>query len=201
MQPVVIDNFLPPMYEESIFNLVTGSEFPWIFNNYSVSRDPLTNFYHIDEPYKEHIQFRHIFVYNGVIKSEWFKYLTPLLARFEQVTGKKIKSYYRIKANLLMPQTGITTQQPHVDNMMEYTLDSLEVKERVTLLYYVNDSDGDTVMYNEHYTGEPLGLLTKQQTVSPVKNRAVIFDSNQLHAGCCPKQTDYRMVINIVLEV
>jgi hypothetical protein len=201
MQPQIIDNFLPLIYQQSLESLVTGPEFPWIFNNYSVSQEPLTRFFHIEEPYKEHIQFRHIFALNGVIKSEWFKYLTPLLATFEQVTGKKIKSYFRIKANLLMPQDGPTTQQPHADNMIEYTGNEIDVKNKITLLYYVNDSDGDTVIYNEYFNGKPIGLLTKQQTVTPVKNRAIIFDSNQLHAGCCPSKSDYRMVINLVLEV
>jgi hypothetical protein len=200
MYPLIIDNFLPSMYQQSIESLVTGSEFPWIFNNYSVSQEPLTQFFHIDEPYKEHIQFRHIFVYDGKIKSDYFKYIVPLFSAFEQTTGKKIKSYFRIKANLLMPQSGTTVQQPHVDNMLEYTRSSI-VTDKLTLLYYVNDSDGDTILYNQHYSGKPIGLVTEQQRVSPVKNRAIIFDSNQVHAGSCPNNSDYRMVINIVLEV
>ena len=37
MEPVVIDDFLPEVYQDSIYNLLTGSEFPWIFHDYSVN--------------------------------------------------------------------------------------------------------------------------------------------------------------------
>ena len=40
---------------------MTGPEFAWTFNNYSVSQTPLTEHFHIEEPFKEHIQFRHVF--------------------------------------------------------------------------------------------------------------------------------------------
>ena len=201
MQSQIIDDFLPELYQDSIKTLLTGEEFGWAFNNYSVSSAPLDQFIQMDEPYKEHIQLRHVFTMDRKIKSDFFKYITPLFASFEMLTGKKIKGYYRIKANLLMPQQGVTTQYPHIDG---FFLDKKGVPEAVgktTLLYYVNDSDGDTVLYNEYYTGERVNHITKQQSISPKKGRAVIFDSNQIHAGCAPVTSDYRMVINCVLEV
>ena len=200
MQPLIIDDFIPEMYQKSIKDLLLGPEFSWIFAPYSVSQGSAEEYFHIPEPHKEHIQFRHIFVYDGEIKSEWFKFIVPLLAAFESTTGKKIKSMYRIKANLLMPQSGTPVQQPHIDGMdLESGIHPAVGK--TTLLYYVDDADGDTVLYNEYFTGEPIGELTKQQSVTPVKGRAIIFDSNQLHAGCCPVSSDYRLVINFVLDV
>jgi len=199
-EPIIIDNFLPDVYQKSIFELLTGPEFPWTFHNYSVSNEPLTEYWHIDEPYKEHIQFRHIFADDNTVHSEYFKYVKSLLVAFEIQYGKKIKSFRRLKSNLLLPQKGTTTQQPHVDGMqlINGVRDSIGKK---TLLYYVNDSDGETVLYNEYFVDKPIGLLTKQQSVPPKKGRAVIFDSNQLHAGCCPVMSDYRIVLNFVLEV
>ena len=201
MQPQVFNNFLPLIYQDSIESLLTGQEFPWSFNNYSVSAEPLDNFIQMDEPYKEHIQLRHVFVMDRQIKSELFKYISPLMVAFEEKTGKKIKSFYRIKANLLLQTSGITTQYPHIDGFFKNKDDKAEAIGKTTLLYYVNNSDGDTVLFNEYYTGDRVNHLTKQQTVSPRKGTAVIFDSNQIHAGCAPTISDYRMVINCVLEV
>ena len=199
-QPIVIDNFLPEIYQKSIIDLLTGVEFPWTFHRYSVSNEPLDPYWHIDEPHKEHIQFRHIFADDNVVRSEFFQYVKPLIVAFEMQYGKKVKSFRRLKSNLLMPQKGPITQQPHIDGMalIDGVRDAVGKK---TLLYYVNDSDGDTVLYNEYFTNEPLGLLTKQQIVPPKKGRAVIFDSNQLHAGCCPSESDCRIILNFVLEV
>jgi hypothetical protein len=179
---------------------LTGPEFAWTFNNYSVSQTPLTEHFHIEEPFKEHIQFRHVFTDGYEIKSEHFQYIKSLIVSFEINTGLKVKKFSRIKANLLMPQKGPTTQQPHVDGMLK--VDGVyECVGKKTLLYYVNDSDGDTVLYDKYFLGEPLGLVKKHQTISPKKGRAVIFDSNQIHAGCCPTTSDSRIVVNCVFEV
>ena len=64
----------------------------------------------------------------------------------------------------------------------------------------MDDSDGDTVLYNEYFTKESVGLVTVQQTVAPKKGRAIIFDSNQIHSGTCPSVHDTRMVINCVFD-
>lgn len=200
MQPLIIDDFLPDIYQDSLKTLLLGPEIGWIFAPYSVTQGDTSKYYHIDEPFKEHIQFRHIFVYDGEIQSPFFKFIVPLLASFESTTGKKIKSMHRIKANLLMPQSGTPVQQPHTDGM-NFDTGEHPASGKTTLLYYVDTSDGDTVLYNEYFKGEPVGLLTKQQSVTPVKGRAIIFDSDQLHAGSCPVNSDYRLVINCVLDV
>jgi hypothetical protein len=180
--------------------LLTGPEFFWTFNNYSVSQTPLTEYFYTEEPIKEHIQFRHVFTDGYEIKSEQFKYIKSLIVSFEMNTGLKVKKFSRIKANLLMPQKGPTAQQPHVDGIGE--IDGVpECIGKKTLLYYVNDSDGDTVLYDKYFTKEKIGLVKKIQSVSPKKGRAVIFDSNQVHAGCCPTTSDCRIVVNCVFEV
>jgi hypothetical protein len=114
--------------------------------------------------------------------------------------GSKIKEMGRIKSNLLMPQSGPVMQQPHVDGM-EMIDGKPSSMGKITLLYYVNDSDGDTVLYDKYYLGEKIGLVKKYQTISPKKGRAVLFDSNQLHAASCPSVGPYRMVMNCVLKI
>jgi hypothetical protein len=67
-------------------------------------------------------------------------------------------------------------------------------------LYYVNNSDGETIIYNEKYEGKPIGKLTVKQRITPVKGRAVLFDANQIHSACIPTEKKYRLIINSVFE-
>lgn len=201
MEPLVIDDFLPIEFQDSIVRLLTGPEFPWNFYPYSVSEKeyPLDEHYHIDEPFKEHIQFRHVFALEGEIKSPFFQYIAPLIGEYQQRMGEQNTYLQRVKANLLMPQSGPKTQQPHTDGMrlIDGQYNSIG---RKTLLYYTNDSDGDTIFYDKYFLGAPLGLVKEHSRITPKKGRAVIFDSNLIHGGTCPTNSDYRMVINCVFN-
>ena len=73
---------------------------------------------------------------------------------------------------------------PHYDNLNEH----------LVIIYYVNDSDGDTFIFeNDKY---PLKI---KKRVSPKAGRFVIFNGNHFHAGIHPKSNDYRIVINFNL--
>jgi hypothetical protein len=192
-QLIVIDNFVPEAYQQSILNLLLGPELGWIYYNYSVSDKSLDEFFYTDEPYKEHIQFRHTFVRDEAIISDYFKFIAPVVGEFQQYMKIPSLKIQRIKSNLLMPQKGISQQRPHVD--------SFETG-RITMLYYVNDSDNSTTFYNEYYMSKPVGLVTKQQTIQAKQGRAVIFDSNQIHAGSCPTEDVQgpRLVLNCIFD-
>jgi hypothetical protein len=201
MEPVIIDNFLPEMYVDSIYKLMGGHEILWSFSKYSTSSDPnLEHLFYTDEETEEHLQFRHIFIENNSIKSPHLQHISPLIACYENQFGK-IKSTQRIKSNLLVPQKGPALQRPHADDMEYSSFDSTGyIANRKTLLYYVNGSDGETIIYNEKYEGKPVGKLTVKQRITPVKGRAVIFDSNQIHSASLPVEKRYRLVINCVFQ-
>jgi hypothetical protein len=201
MEPIVIDNFLPDVYVDSIYKLMGGHEILWSFSKYSTSSDPeIEKLFYTEEETAEHLQFRHIFIENNSIKSPFLRNIAPLIACYENHMGK-VTGTQRIKANLLVPQNGPSLQRAHVDDLEVGSYDSTGyIANRKTLLYYVNNSDGETVIYNEKYEGKPIGKLTVKQRIEPVKGRAVIFDSNQLHSACLPIEKRYRLVINCVFQ-
>lgn len=68
------------------------------------------------------------------------------------------------------------------------------------MLYYVNDSDGNTIILKEKFpfnhnkqTGLPGGEII--QEITPKKGRAVLFDGLHFHASSVPSK-DLRCVIN-----
>ena len=82
---------------------------------------------------------------------------------------------------------------PHVDSVYD------GVK---TLLYYVNDSDGDTFVFNEKYNPENpvIDKVTISNRYSPKKGTAVLFDSNLYHAGSNPILSIDRIAINFIFK-
>ena len=68
------------------------------------------------------------------------------------------------------------------------------------MIYYVNNTDGDTFIFNERCP-----LLTRQvtldQRITPVKGKAVIFDSSTFHSSSSPINFKSRIVLNLVFKI
>jgi len=102
----------------------------------------------------------------------------------------------RIICNTTADKSYIT--QPHVD------FDNTHQ----TVLLYLNDSDGNTIIYNEKFKpGLGIGStqlcksikdrLTVKAEIAPKANRLVIFDGLHYHSGTTPIESDRRVVMNI----
>ena len=70
----------------------------------------------------------------------------------------------------------------------------------IASVFYVNESDGDTIFYNIKLDDIPkdkdLKELKEYDRVSPKANRLVIFDGDLLHTGCSPTKHKTRILIN-----
>ena len=65
-------------------------------------------------------------------------------------------------------------------------------------IFYLNDSDGNTVIYNEKYD-DSIGIpekLTVQQEIEPRANRLLIFDGLYIHTGHTPSEHNNRIILN-----
>ena len=64
-------------------------------------------------------------------------------------------------------------------------------------VFYVNETDGDTIFYNVKPDDVPKDKELKEyDRVSPKANRLVIFDGDLLHTGCSPTKHKNRILIN-----
>jgi hypothetical protein len=76
---------------------------------------------------------------------------------------------------------------PHIDDS----------KNHLVLIYYINDSDGDTVLYNNKYNEKEDNEMFVEHRISPKAGRAVLFDGGMYHSFYYPNTHDMRSVINI----
>lgn len=183
----VIDNFLENNDSHNIFKKITDSYFKWYLSSeeYTVNKDIINEMKTRFKNLKEHIQFVHsFFEYNDKEDiSNDFKHIKPVFDKLIDYTNGENIDLLRAKVNL-QPQCKDFLKDnhncPHIDNT--------KIKHK-TLLYYVNDSDGDTFFFNDK------DELIKR--VTPKKNRAVLFDGDILHCGSHPVESLYRIVLNI----
>ena len=132
---------------------------------------------------KDTHQLYHAFMSDNIPVSVQTNLAMCVLYFLEDKTQIAAGSVSRAKANLLLPMFDNSDQYhpPHIDT---------DVNGSLSLVYYVNDSDGPTRFFDN--SGNII------QTVYPKKGSAVLFSSNTPHASSCPINSRHRIVINFV---
>jgi len=124
------------------------------------------------------------------INNSLFSEARTIFNFLEDRTSYSFDALGRIKANLTWPQpkklTGVNP--PHIDVPQD---------ECISMVFYVNDADGETVLYDKrvHEGEEDLQEIAR---VEPKAGRAVLFHSNRFHSSQPPVNTPYRIIINSV---
>jgi hypothetical protein len=137
--------------------------------------------------------FQHLALNHNGDKSHFFEKVLPLVYFLEEKANITAKELYRIRIALTTSVGKEVQHYPHVD---------LPEPHKV-LLYYVNDSDGDTFMFNEMYNldkvekKDELKTFTLKERVAPKKNKAIIFDGLRYHNSSKPIKNTARYIINI----
>jgi hypothetical protein len=113
-----------------------------------------------------------------------------LLHKFLSKHQIPINQIIRIKSNILTKNDNGGYHSIHVDQSWEHKV----------FLYYINDSDGDTVFFNEFWSPDNPTIpeiLTEQIRVAPKQGLGVVFDGLQYHCSTSPQINGLRSVINI----
>lgn len=167
-----------------------------ILNNNSFSWQLDKTLYHdeIDETLKQSNYFDchqmiHHFVFNGQFYSNYTKnildYLNwPVLCNELNVPN----NIWRMKTNLMFKNKNKKTNTPHTDSS----------KKHISMIYYVNDSDGETTFYNK-LRGDDLSNIKSIKKFNPRKGSFLIFDGTQYHSSRPPQNKELRCVINFNL--
>ena len=191
----VIDDFIELEYQEDIRSILLagyqylGKDFPWYYIE-DVTADGDADSQHRAALGHEYIIFdegQSIEDQKATEEIDHFHYL--FLAMLKHVCVrmniKKInvlqgRSFLQFPLNL----KDKSVDTPHIDLQQEH----------LVALYYVCDSDGDTIIYNERH--EPADkVYTVKQRVTRKQGRMVLFDGSLYHTAEQPKH-NVRCVVN-----
>jgi len=133
---------------------------------------------------------------DGIVDQENFNFLLPLTYSISEKSEVEYESILAARTFLQVPSTYEKSYGPfHVDFKYPH----------LVFLYYVNDSDGDTLITKKkfdfsHQTFDELDESEIVHRVTPKKGRAVIFDGLLYHSGGIPRNNS-RCVINFDLSI
>jgi hypothetical protein len=184
----IIDNFIDVEYQEKIKELLFGDQFPWY---YTVD---VTYGKGIDQQYRAPA-CKHGFVEQGNMNSAFFDLFIPLAQK--ACVMKNATTVMQARTFMQFPLSKSFVDRPvdkmHVDSKKKHTV----------LLYYVCDSDGDTIIVDKEYEDGEIEKLDYQDykllhKVTPKQGRAVIFDGSYYHTAEQPS-SNMRCVLNFNL--
>ena len=195
---VVIDNIVSIDKADAWEKHVTNNDFAWyLLRDIDPSKisDKSNHRTAYDNNTVNTVQFTHDLYNENDDGSYQYQYAKELIdeccKKFEIVPY-----YFRLKFNLLTNNYLMTKDKyntPHIDN---------KYVNSYSMIYYVNDSDGDTIIFNETCNDETMtrpDKLTIKQRIEPKKNRAVLFRGNYFHTSSNPMNNETRIVLNVNL--
>ena len=200
---LVIDDFIDKEYQEKIKKILLGEipfkfkienedielDFPWYFIEDVTAAG--------DDDSQHRCALSHQYVSfegssPGEVDTDFHELFIPLLQRAAMKIGIGEINVLQGRSFLQFPLhlKDDTVDTPHID---------LENWRHFVVLYYVCDSDGDTIIYNEREYERPDGMYTIKQKVTPKQGRVVLFDGCLMHTAEQPIN-NIRCVVNYNLN-
>jgi hypothetical protein len=140
-------------------------------------------------PYQEtplafdHENAKPFFQVIGEIEFEDFKYIFDKFCIKHNIKYDKI---LRSRIVVLGMNNDDYFHYPHVDTIVKHDV----------FLYYLNDSDGDTIFFNKFF-GEDTKNAKIIKTVTPKMGKAVRFNGHQFHSSYTTKKNAFRCILNV----
>jgi len=198
---LIIENVIPPSLQNAVIQRVQGDQhFPWFLLHRIGHPDqfgPGTVAEYADPNITDDVGFFHM-AFDGSSSSTHYDFFRSILEFFLEKTNIKISNLLRIRLRYTHKGKGHTTTKyaaPHVD-FNTHTPYS-------TFIYYVDDSDGDTIIFDKIFNpeeemynpiiAEPLVELLR---CTPKKGTGLYFNGHRYHAGNFPVEYSSRIVIN-----
>lgn len=191
----VYDDLVPKRYQNELENELLSPNFPWFFWHRAIP-DVLKKTNRVDgEQYINTKQMKHVFMTKGRSTAQ-FGIIQRLIELYLNKSGDELIKLHAAAVIMQHPIGENIIVTPHVD----FDSKIEEGSELKSLIYYVTDSDGDTILYDQYYTGHLVENLTVADRLPYKRGRAAVFNSNQFHSGSMPTK-NVRVLINVIMEV
>lgn len=118
-----------------------------------------------------------------------------ILDRFMAKHGLEYDEVIRTRTNISFRTSDPRPTIPHVDLLGE--------TKHYVFLYYLNSSDGDTILFSQKGDGSYRSHLdlSEMKRFSPVGGGALLFNGDYLHTWEHPTVSDYRSTMNLNISV
>jgi hypothetical protein len=200
MDYIVVDDLIPKIEQRNIeIAVLEKSDMEWHYSPYSTYSDTkLVNQFRKNDPnifVDVGGSFSHVIYFNNLngreVKSSYFDLFKIFPSFIEKKFNVQVNQLLKMNIMLTMPDFASEHKYglPHVD----FT----DFPGGKTIVYYINNSSGDTILFNEKFESEfDTSTKTIGSQVSPKRGRAVMFDNRQYHAAS-RSTTNHRAIINI----
>lgn len=190
---IIIDDYLPYPIFENIRNLVFSQKFPWFYLEDVTHESDLNS--------KNYSGFSNL-VYddqdNG--PSEYFDLMLPIFLNLKLIDGINPEHLIRMRYGMYLKTDISERHHPHIDFLSDHN--------HIVALYYLNDNDGETYIFNEKYDPEISSeesyyqntdnlTFTLKNKIKPKENRLLIFNGKLFHASSSPTNVERRVALNI----
>jgi hypothetical protein len=183
----VFDDIIDKSLQEKIKSTLIN-DLPWYFINDVTSNDSESQgrpgFFHLfSENYKSNSDFN--WISNEIVSKVILKFQLKITQIIQSRTFFQLPLSLQYLKNDTVDNAHVDLSSPHL-----------------VVLYYVMDSDGDTIIYDkkwekgkEHLNSEKTAKLLIKKRVTPKQGRLVVFDGRYWHTAEQPKYNK-RCVIN-----
>ena len=184
----VVQNAMSPWVFDTISSSVMSGSMPW----YTC----ITDYYGEEDPWNH--KWQHIAYHKDVQQTDWADVLTVACGDAISRTGQLLEEIIRVRCSVTTIAPTNHIADPHVDTDFAHR----------TALFYLNDCDGDTIMYKEQY--DPSLQLNQTEyyeryiknatvdyTITPRRNQMAWFDGLTYHSSNSPTNSAKRYIINV----
>ncbi len=188
---IEIRNAIPEVLQDHVEQLITAPTFPWFYID-DVSFPQVLPGEHYKQP-----GFNQTCLQDGNAADEFaaFSFLMPIFRQhyIDNYKGEAVNLQpWRFRIGMNIPGEALHNN-PHVDHTADL---APRIKTNVVALYYVNDDEGDTFIFNET---APSTCYTIKHRVKSERGKLLFFDGNHYHASSPAKSTKARFVISLNL--
>jgi hypothetical protein len=188
---IEIENVIPKLYQDQIEAEATSDAMAWYFHAESARPDlnfsqSFGGFFHMAYDAA---------VVASPVRSAINAALVPVLFMFCEKAQIGFHSLLRVRLGLFTRTLlDVKFHNPHVDSEEPHGV----------ALYYVNESDGDTVVFKETSADVPIpesaehanaGRFTELKRIPPRRGKMAYFDGKHYHASMHPMRHASRIVI------
>ena len=203
----VIDNFVNASYYKEIENGILGVNFTWHWNaSISAATNSNASALYSSPTNSNLFGFSHRLFNAEKPTSPFYEFLLPMFLQAKGETYAEV--LLRARGVMTIISGEQVTYEPHIDishiRQEPYIDTPAQATSTVNMIFYIGDSDGDTIIYKEKFfPQEPYvepqqpKILTEEQRISPKANRLLIFSGEHWHTGQSPKNHSRRVWLNL----